>query len=192
MEIWRRNVPLIVAVAGTALLAVAAVACGSGSGSSSYGGSPSSPTANAATTPAAGGASGTAPGGDSGYGAAYSTPAAGGGAPSSGTIGVGSTSLGQVLVDGTNMTLYVFAKDMAGSGNSACSGACATNWPPLTVTSVPPNPAGANGTLGRITRDDGTTQLTYNGKPLYRFAADKAPGDTKGNGVGGVWSVAKP
>ena len=60
------------------------------------------------------------------------------------------------------------------------------------MTGAPPKPAGANGTLATITRDDGTMQVTYNGMPLYGFAADKAPGDTKGDGVGGVWSVAKP
>jgi predicted lipoprotein with Yx(FWY)xxD motif len=187
MGTWRRRVLIPGALGGAALLAVSAVACGGGSGSA-YGGS-SSPTAKAAATSAA---VGTATGGDSSLGSAYGTPASGGGAASSASIGVGSTSLGSVLVDGAKMTLYVFAKDTAGSGKSACSGACATNWPPLTVTSVPAKPAGANGALATITRDDGTMQLTYNGMPLYRFAADKAPGDTKGEGVAGVWTVAKP
>ncbi len=181
---WRRSALISAAVAGTALLAAAAVACGSGS-SNTYGGSSSSPTAKAAT-PASGGASGNS------YGNAYSTPAAGGGAPSSGSLGVGSTSLGQVLVDGTKMTLYVRATDTAGGGKSTCTGACATNWPPLKVTSVPAKPTGASGTLATITRDDGTMQLTYNGMPLYGFSGDKAPGDTNGNGIGGVWSVARP
>lgn len=139
-----------------------------------------------AVTPASGGAIGTVPGNMS------ATPAAGGGAPTSASLVGGNTSLGSVLVDGTQMTLYVYAKDTAGSGTSACTGACATAWPPLAVTSVPPNPTVASGTLATITRADGSMQLTYNGMPLYRFAADKAPGDTKGNGVGGVWSVAKP
>ncbi|TAK57677.1 MAG: hypothetical protein EPO22_11875 [Dehalococcoidia bacterium] len=189
MSTWRRRALISAASAGAALLAVAAVACGGGS---SYGGSSSSPTAKAATSPAAGGASGTAPGGDSGYGGGATTPAAGGGVPSSSSLGVGSTSLGQVLVDGTNMTLYVFDKDTANSGKSTCSGQCATNWPPLVVTSVPPIPAGATGAVATIARDDGTMQVTYNGMPLYRFAADKAPGDTTGDGVGGIWHVAKP
>ncbi len=187
MGTWRRRVLIPAAFTGAALLAVAAVACGGGSGSA-YGGSSSSPTVKAATTPASGGAVAAATTTNSGYG---STTAAGG-AATSGGIAVGKTSLGSVLVDGTGMTLYVFAKDTANDGKSACYGQCATNWPPATVTGAPAKPAGANGTLATITRDDGTLQVTYNGMPLYRFAPDKAPGDTKGDGVGGVWSVAKP
>ena len=183
MSTWRRRALIATAFTGAALLAVAAVACGGGS---SGGESSASPTGTAGTTPASGGAAATTPPG------ASTPPAAGGGAPSSSSLGVGSTSLGQVLVDGTKMTLYIFDNDTANSGNSTCSGQCATNWPPLVVTSTPPMPAGATGTLATITRDDGTTQLTYNGMPLYRFAADKAPGDATGDGVGGIWHVAKP
>jgi predicted lipoprotein with Yx(FWY)xxD motif len=177
MGTWRRRALISAAFVGTALLAVAAVACGDSG--NSYG-STSSPTAKVAPTTASGGAS------------AASTPAAGGNAPSGVVLGVGDTSLGQVLVDSSKMTLYLFAKDTPNDGKSACYGQCATNWPPLTVTSVPPMPSGATGTLATITRDDGTMQLTYNGLPLYRYIADKAPGDTTGEGVGGVWSVAKP
>ncbi len=186
MSIWRRRALITLALAGVASFAVAAVACGDSG--NSYSGS-SSPTAKAATTPASGGASATS---SSSLGGAYTTPAAGGGASSAAGLGVGSTSLGQVLVDGAKMTLYTFDKDTANSGKSACSGQCATNWPPLVVTSAPPAPAGATGAVATVTRDDGTMQVTYNGMPLYRFAADKAPGDTKGDGVGGIWHVAKP
>ncbi len=184
MGTWRRRALISAAFTGAALIAVAAVACGGGSGSS-YGGSSSSPTVKA-VTPASGGAVAAATTTNSGYGSTA------GGAATSGGIAVGNTSLGSVLVDGTGMTLYLFAKDTANDGKSACYGQCATNWPPASATSVPAKPAGASGTLAAITRDDGTMQLTYNGMPLYRFAADKAPGDTKGDGVGGVWSVAKP
>jgi predicted lipoprotein with Yx(FWY)xxD motif len=171
MDTWRRRALISAAFVGVALLAVAAVACGDSG--NSYDGSSPSPTATGGT-------------------GAASTPAAGGDAPSSVALGVGSTSLGQVLVDASKMTLYLFAKDTPNDGKSACYGQCATNWPPLTVTSVPPMPSGATGTLATITRDDGMMQLTYNGSPLYRYIADKAPGDTTGDGVGGVWSVAKP
>lgn len=189
MGTWCRRLLIPAALGGAALLAVAAVACGGGSGSA-YGGSSSSPTAKAATTPASGGAVAAATSSNSGA-TGYGAPA-GGSTSGGGSLAVGSTSLGSVLVDGKSMTLYKFAKDTAGSGTSACTGGCATNWPPLTVTSVPSKPAGVTGTLATITRDDGSMQLTYNGMPLYRFAADKAPGDTKGDGVAGLWSVAKP
>ena len=189
MGAWRRRVMIFAAFTGAAMMAMAAVACGGGSGSA-YGGSSSSPTVKAAATSSSAGvvaAATSSDGGANGYG---STP--GGSASGGAGFAVGNTSLGSVLVDGTGMTLYLFAKDTAGSGKSACAGACATNWPPLTVTGVPAKPTGATGTLATITRDDGSVQLTYNGMPLYRYAADKAAGDTKGDGVGGVWSVAKP
>jgi predicted lipoprotein with Yx(FWY)xxD motif len=91
-----------------------------------------------------------------------------------------------VLTDSKGLTLYWFGADT--STTSACSGACATYWPPVTgpVTAGP----GVTGTLGTITRADGTIQATYDGHPLYTYAADTAPGQDKGNGLnesGGVW-----
>lgn len=99
-------------------------------------------------------------------------------------------ALGKILTDANGMTLYFYAKDTA--GKSACTGACAGNWPPLTTTGTPVAPAGVTGTVGTIKRDDGSTQVTYNGKPLYTYIKDTAAGDTKGQGVGGVWTVATP
>ena len=90
------------------------------------------------------------------------------------------------------MTLYTFDKDSAGT--STCYAQCAQKWPAYTVpagTSVTP-PAGATGQAGTLTRADGSVQVTYNGMPLYFFANDSNPGDSKGNGVGGTWHVAKP
>jgi predicted lipoprotein with Yx(FWY)xxD motif len=55
-----------------------------------------------------------------------------------------------------------------------------------------PLPAGVNGTLATVSRPDGTVQVTYNGWPLYHFARDTAPGSVRGQGIGGVWFVAKP
>ncbi|MGH2633753.1 MAG: hypothetical protein ACRDG3_10125 [Tepidiformaceae bacterium] len=105
-----------------------------------------------------------------------------------------NAAYGTILTDGANgRTLYTFGADTAGSGTSACSGACATNWPPLLSTSVPAAPSGLTGQLGLITRTDGTKQVTVGGKPLYLFKADIAAGDAKGQGInafGGVWSVA--
>jgi predicted lipoprotein with Yx(FWY)xxD motif len=103
--------------------------------------------------------------------------------------------LGAVLVDAGGLTLYTFAADTAGNGKSVCNGACATAWPPVTGTAVPAKVEGIDVTFSLITRDDGTKQIASGGRPLYRFAGDRAPGDAKGNGVNGfgaVWSVATP
>jgi len=94
------------------------------------------------------------------------------------------------------MTLYWFVPDT--STTSKCTGSCATYWPPVTgpVTAG----SGVTGTLGVITRPDGTKQATYDGHPLYTYAGDSAPGQANGNDKnlsGGVWwemtvSGAKP
>jgi len=91
---------------------------------------------------------------------------------------------GTLLVATSNdMTLYTFDSDVAGSGVSNCSGGCLANWPALTVAAgdTPTAGAGVTGALGTITRsDNGALQVTYDGKPLYFFAHDTAPGDTHG------------
>jgi predicted lipoprotein with Yx(FWY)xxD motif len=114
--------------------------------------------------------------------------------PASGSTTVAVKSIGgvNILVDGrASMTLYQFANDTANSGKSACTGGCATTWPPLTVPSgtTPTAGAGASGKLGTITRDDGTTQVTYDGRPVYHYSGDSVPGDTTGNYPG--WSPVK-
>ena len=75
---------------------------------------------------------------------------------------------------------------------AACTGGCATTWPPLTVSSgtTPTAGAGASGVLKTITRDDGSTQVTYNGMPLHFYKGDTASGDMNGHYPG--WSIAKP
>jgi predicted lipoprotein with Yx(FWY)xxD motif len=125
-------------------------------------------------------------------GSAAATQAPGGAAAGSTTVAVKSIGGTSILVDGaSSMTLYIFASDVANSGKSACNGDCATTWPPLTVASgtTPSAGAGASGKLGTITRDDGTTQVTYNGLPLHHYSGDSSPGDTNGNYPG--WSPAK-
>ncbi|MGE5336528.1 MAG: hypothetical protein ACM3PU_01795 [Gemmatimonadota bacterium] len=92
------------------------------------------------------------------------------------------------LVDSNGMTLYVFDKDPAGSGKSACNGPCAANWPPLAADAS----AAAMGGYSVIMRDDGSRQWAYNGKPLYRWIKDQKPGDRTGDGFNNVWHVAKP
>jgi predicted lipoprotein with Yx(FWY)xxD motif len=103
-------------------------------------------------------------------------------------------SLGTILVAGSNgMTVYTFTSDTKDSGTSACTGGCLQRWPALTVPagSTPTAGDGVTGTLGTITRaDDGTTQVTYNGLPLYFFSGDSAPGDA--NGVYPNWEAVKP
>lgn len=91
-----------------------------------------------------------------------------------------------VLVDGRGMTLYTYDRDTRGSGKSACTGQCAANWPPLPATSIPP------GDFSIVSRDDGSRQLAYKGRPLYRWVKDSRPGDRSGDGVNGVWRVARP
>ncbi|QID19571.1 hypothetical protein G3580_19275 [Nitrogeniibacter mangrovi] len=93
------------------------------------------------------------------------------------------------VLTGTNdMTLYTFDKDAPGSGKSACNGPCAGNWPPLLADEH----ATAAGDYSLITRDDGSRQWAYKGKPLYFWIKDQKPGDTTGDGFKGVWHRARP
>ena len=98
---------------------------------------------------------------------------------------------GTYLVDAHHDALYVLSSDS--KGTSTCTGACAKAWPPLTVSGKPTAGSGvASGLLGTIARQDGSTQVTYGGKPLYTFSKDSAPGDTTGEGVkafGGQWTL---
>jgi predicted lipoprotein with Yx(FWY)xxD motif len=105
------------------------------------------------------------------------------------TVGVASTSIGPVVVDSTGRTLYTYDLDHRGSGTSACSAGCAQAWPPDQVSEQPTAGAGVTGRLAVITRSDGSHQLTLDGLPLYRYAGDSGPGDTSGNGSGGIWHV---
>ncbi len=108
---------------------------------------------------------------------------AGTGAPSTPTVASDGTLIGP---DGR--TLYFFARDTRGSGQSACVDQCATNWPPLAVAGT----AQSIGDYSVITRAGGIKQWAYKGQPLYYFARDTKAGDKQGEGVGGVWSVARP
>jgi predicted lipoprotein with Yx(FWY)xxD motif len=92
------------------------------------------------------------------------------------------------LVNDAGMTLYTFDRDVGGSGKSVCNGPCAANWPPLRATTdTPPNAA-----WQIVTRDDGTKQWAYQGKPLYTWVKDTKPGDRTGDGVNNAWRVARP
>jgi len=93
-----------------------------------------------------------------------------------------------VLVGANGMTLYTFDKDAVGSGKSVCNGPCATNWPPLAAAAGDT----AGGDYSIITRDDGAKQWASKGKPLYFWSKDQKVGDKTGDGLNGVWHVAKP
>lgn len=95
-----------------------------------------------------------------------------------------------ILTDSAGNTLYIFDNDEVGVSN--CTEGCTDIWPPLlTVDGDITAGDGVGGTLATITRDDGTTQVTHNDQPLYYYAADEAPGDRNGDGVGGVWHVVE-
>ena len=108
------------------------------------------------------------------------------------TVKTRSVSLGKILVNGSSQTLYLFEKDK--NGKSACPGTCATNWPPLLTKGKPKASGGVKvSLLGTTKRSDGTTQVTYNKHPLYRFKGDaNKVGATKGqdlNAFGAKWYV---
>lgn len=104
-------------------------------------------------------------------------------------VTVAETELGPTVVDADGLTLYGFTQDSATA--SACSGACADNWPPVSGDTKVGEGLDAS-LFTTIDRDDGTTQLVLGEWPLYRFAADSAPGDVNGQGINDVWFVIGP
>ena len=129
-------------------------------------------------------------GGDNGTGSAAPTTSRQSATVDQATAG----NLGQILVDAKGRTLYLFQKDTG--TNSACTGACATNWPPLPDAGTPTVGTGLTAAkVGTTMRSDGTQQVTYNGHPLYLYVGDQKPGDTNGQGInafGGGWFVLSP
>jgi predicted lipoprotein with Yx(FWY)xxD motif len=118
---------------------------------------------------------------------ASESPASGGGETE---VESEDSALGTMLVDSKGNTLYVFLQDTGDS--STCTGDCAATWPAFVAKGE--LKAGGGGDvdeslLGTTKRDDGKTQVTYNGHPLYHFSGDQAPGDTNGQGIGDVWFV---
>ena len=90
-----------------------------------------------------------------------------------------------VLTSASGMTLYTFDKDVG--GKSACNGPCANNWPPLKAATD----AKPSGDWSIITRDDGSRQWAYKGKPLYNWSKDTMAGDKKGDNFNNAWHVAR-
>lgn len=104
-------------------------------------------------------------------------------------VSYGPVKYSNGLMTGDNgMTLYTFDKDVAGSGKSVCNGPCATAWPPLAAAAD--STSGGDWTV--ITRDDGTRQWAYDGKPLYFWSKDQRPGDATGDGFNNAWRAVKP
>jgi predicted lipoprotein with Yx(FWY)xxD motif len=98
------------------------------------------------------------------------------------TVSISRSELGRVLVDGQGRTLYLFERDK--HGKSACTGPCATAWPPLIASGKPLASAGARASLlGTTKRADGRLQVTYNHHPLYTFVKDTAKGQTNGENL---------
>lgn len=102
------------------------------------------------------------------------------------------TDAGTSLVGPDGRTLYIFTNDTGGT--STCNDDCAATWPPFEVDAgaTVEGGDGVSGELGTTERDDGATQVTYEGMPLYYYASDSDPGDATGEGVGDVWFIAAP
>jgi predicted lipoprotein with Yx(FWY)xxD motif len=111
-----------------------------------------------------------------------------------GTVTVNSSRYGTILFDGRGFALYAFTRDPR--GRSVCSGACAKAWPPYIVRSAPRAGAGIKRSLlGTTRRADGRLQVTFAGRPLYYYVADRAPGQILCQNVsefGGLWLVVRP
>jgi predicted lipoprotein with Yx(FWY)xxD motif len=125
---------------------------------------------------------GTSTGGSGGPGAGAN------GGSSTADVLTGSTSMGTVLTNKQGFTLYYFTPEQGGT--VACTGACATIWPPLTVTGSPTAASGITGTLGTVA--NGGMEVTYNGWPLHTYSGDSAAGQTNGQGIMGQWFAATP
>lgn len=97
---------------------------------------------------------------------------------------------GTILTDNAGKTLYMFSSDVAGL--PTCTGGCETVWPPYYAADASTDLKLNAADVGEITRADGRKQNTYKGYPLYYYQNDVATGDVKGDGVGGIWFVAKP
>ncbi|MFJ1708266.1 hypothetical protein [Kitasatospora sp. NPDC088346] len=163
------------AAASVAVVALV-TACDPDGGQDGYGSAPAASSGAAqAPAPADGGAQ--APAADGAKGALQTAT---------------SASLGMIVTDGSGYTLYRFDKDTAKPSASNCNGGCATTWPPAVATDNPQVKGVDSKLVGTVTRADGTKQLTLNGWPLYRYASDAKPGDTKGQGVGGTWFASTP
>jgi predicted lipoprotein with Yx(FWY)xxD motif len=138
---------------------------------------------------ACGGSSG---GGYGGGGGGASSPQATQSPTGKTAIRASNSGLGRILVDAQGRTVYLFEKDPG--SKSACTGACATAWPPVLSSGAAAAGSGVKASLLGTT-SDGHRQVTYNGHPLYLYAGDQAAGDTNGQGstgFGAPWLALSP
>lgn len=103
-------------------------------------------------------------------------------------VGAQPKTTGGIVTDEKGMSLYVWDNDLTVPGKSACNGPCALTWMPMLAR----KDAKAFGDYTLLVREDGQSQWAYKGRPLYRFANDKQPGDHKGDGARGIWHLVKP
>lgn len=167
MKRFRGSFLIMAAVAAAAL-----AGCGSTAGSGTSSGV-SSPTTAASSSSSGSGSSGSS-------------------SASATDLATAKSSLGQIIVDGRGMTVYVFDKDVADSGKSNCTGGCASLWPAAVAKSDTPSVSGVTGKVGTITTAAGTKQLTINGLPAYTFSKDSASGDVQGQAFMKLWWVLDP
>jgi len=109
-------------------------------------------------------------------------------APSTGTVvsSLNTASYGDIVTDGAGRTLYLYTPDDSKSSPQCTSaGGCAATWPPLNTSGIPKAEGGVQ--QGLLGSEDG--QVTYNGHPLYDYSGDSGPGQTNGEGAGGIWYV---
>jgi predicted lipoprotein with Yx(FWY)xxD motif len=136
----------------------------------------------------------TSAGSGSGYGAPAAAATSAAAAPAQAdTVATRHTGLGNVLVDAQGRTLYLFEKDKGMT--SACAGACASIWPPLTATKVVAGSGLSAAKLSVAKQPGGASDVTYAGHPLYTYVGDAKPGETKGQGLnqfGAQWYVLSP
>jgi predicted lipoprotein with Yx(FWY)xxD motif len=178
---WVARVPVPVRVGVPLAAALLAGACSSG-------------TSSTAGTKAAVAPASAASGSPASHSPASHSPASGSPAASSTVITTASASGSKFLISGTGHAVYLWAKD--GKNSSACTGACASAWPPVPATGKVTAAGGAvSSDLGTITRSDGTKQVTYDGHPLYYFAGDSGAGQANGQGsdsFGAKWWLVAP
>ncbi|MFF9525127.1 SCO0930 family lipoprotein [Streptomyces achromogenes] len=141
---------------------------------------------------AIGAGNGNGNGNGNGYGADGAQDATAPVTPAGKLTVASNPELGKVLTDGSGLTLYRFDKDTAEPPKSACSGDCATTWPPVPADDATAGAGVDRALLGEVTRADGSKQLTIGGWPAYRYAKDVNAGDVNGQGVGGTWFALAP
>ncbi|MFD0277941.1 hypothetical protein ACFVHB_29090 [Kitasatospora sp. NPDC127111] len=172
----------VIAASGIAVAALVAGCGSSGGGSSTPSGSGGGSASTAPTAPG----SPSAPSNPS-------NPSSPGAAAGAATLQTATDpKLGTIVTDGAGFTLYRFDKDTAKPPMSNCNGNCASLWPPVPADGSVTVKGIDSKLVGTVTRADGSKQVTLNGWPAYRYAPDKKPGDTTGQGVNGTWFALTP